>query len=688
MPRTSRSLAELAGIKALRDHESTRLLVLGALVGVLGGLAAGAFDLVRAGLGHLFFGANDPSLGGGHLVAVLLAPVLGGLVAGGLIHLLGGRKPRVIPEVIESLAHDNGRMPLRAGLASALAAAVAVGSGHSAGREGPIVQLSSTLASWLSQRLGLTAHRARVLVASAAAAAIAASFDAPLGASFFALEILLGNFALSSFTPVVVAAVTGTVVGQVLLGERVAFHLPSFAVEHPAELLVYPLLGLACGLVAIGLRRMLRWARQQWERLTVIPPWARPALAGLGVGVLGAVGLHQVMGNGYGFVQQLLSGEDPGALLLLAILAAKLVATTASVSSGSGAGVFAPSLVIGAITGALFGSVGQLLLPEMPPHAAMGTVGMGAVAAALAHAPLTMGLTLFEMTRDYSIVLPLLLTLATATLVSSVFERRSLYLQILVDRGVDVDRSREELVMYDMHVQEVMRGEDHVVAREGISARELAALFLSRRVHDVWLLDEEKRLVGLVDILDARKLLGDQAQLPPVSSLMRKVPHLSPQMALAESMPLFFRSGREALPVCDADGRFVGVLHERDVVGAYDQEVLRKDALLARMECGPAENRHTDLFELPPGYVMERVQVTGQLIGHSLRDLRLPSRFGVTVVAVDVQDPERGTHARNAPAADLEVKAGDRLVVVGPLENVAALKDDEIEDQATQVLED
>lgn len=229
--------------------------------------------------------------------------------------------------------------------------------------------------------------------------------------------------------------------------------------------------------------------------------------------------------------------------------------------------------------------------------------------------------------------------------------------------------------MYDLRVDDVMREDLQATIAPEAPFRELAKAFFARRADEIYAVDAEGRYLGFIDIQDIKELLSDPHRDDiTVADLARTdAPTLHPTAPLAETMPLFFRSGLEALPVLDDAHKLVGVLNERDVVGAYNREVLRHDALLARVESGPAHARQTDFFVLPDGHVMERVNVTERLAGHSLRDLRLPGRFGVTVLAVDVLD-DKGGFDRRPTEADLVLKVGDGLIVVGTEDNVQGLK--------------
>jgi CIC family chloride channel protein len=394
------------------------------------------------------------------------------------------------------------------------------------------------------------------------------------------------------------------------------------------------------------------------------------------MGIFGALGLSSVMGNGYGYMDHVIEVGGEPVIFLLVVLVGKMIATAACASSGAGTGTYSPSLFVGAVTGVLFGEIAHFLFPTIAgPAGAYGMVGMGAVAAAVTQAPITISLMLFEATRNYQIILPLLLTLAVSGVVSSILERGSLYVKQLEQRGVKLDRSREELVMYDLKVDDVMRRGQHTTVLPEAPFRVLADRFLASRRDEVYVVDAQERLVGFIDIQDIKRLLADPSAAGKTGDLARSdVPTVQGQQPLADTLPLFYRSGLEALPGVDDENRLLGVITERDVVGAYNREVLRKDVLLARIESGPPEDRTTDFFVLPDGHVMERIDVGPELIGRSLRDLQLQTRYGLTVMAVDQHQQDGGVR-RCGARADLVLGKGDTLVVVGTEPAVKALQD-------------
>lgn len=650
-------------------------MLLGLGVGLLGGFGAVGVDLTSKAISELLFGLRDPSAQHPGFWRALLVPGAGGLVAGLLLWWgLARDRPVGVADVIESVTVGGGRLPLRDSLLTALAATVVLGTGGGGGREGPVMQLGAGLASRLAQAVGLPELRLRVLVAAGGSAGIAASFNTPIAAAFFSMELLLGSFAADMFAPIVVATVTGTVVGQAFLGDRLPLLLPPFAIHHPAEIASYIGLGLVVGLVSVGFKQTVFWVDDQVRTLR-LPRWSLGGLFGLLTGLVGALGLHQVLGNGNGALQNLLGGAPPAAWVLVLLLVAKTLVSAAFFAARTGVGLFSPTMFVGATTGALFGLGLERLAPGLGGgHGAYGLVGMGAALAATTHAPITAVLMLFEMTRNYQVILPLMLALSVASLVSRSVSPNGLYTETLRRRGVRPQAGREELVMTELRVRDVMHEELERLPAQAPAA-EAARRFMTRRLHLLYLVDEAGRLEGVLDILDVRELLGRPQEGLLAAQIPRQpVPTLQPTQSLADCLPIFYRAEREELPVVDEGGVLLGALAERDIVGAYTREVLRSDALLARVDSGEGEERSTDYIELPEGETVASVEVGARLAGASLKDLALPARHGVTVLAVSVRDPRTGALRRQHLDPARKLGVGDRLVVLGPEAGVKAVQ--------------
>ncbi len=444
---TVRSLA------ALRTSE-TGLLVLALCVGAGAGGGAIAFRWLISTFTHVLSGHADyaglgrvsnphvPFLGVWFLV---LAPVIAGLIYGPLVHAFAREaRGHGVPEVMYAVARNKGRIKPQVAAVKALASALCIGGGGSVGREGPIVQIGSALGSTLGRLTAVDEERTRVLVACGAAGGIAATFNAPLAGVFFAMELILRDFAARSFGMVVLSSVSASVIGRSAFGDTAFLHLRGFHITDPTQYAWFALLGLIAGVTGVLFTRVLYLVEDVCDWAWRGPEWLRPAVGGLLLGGL-LLAVPQMYGVGYPVLDRGVVGGYTVAVLV-GLLAAKVLATSLTIGIGGSGGVFAPSLFVGAMLGAAYGSVLHDALPQSAGTiGAYGLIGMGAVFAGSARAPITAVVILFELTGEYTIILPLMTAIVLATGVSHVLSRDTVYTAKLRRRGVDLDATPDPL---------------------------------------------------------------------------------------------------------------------------------------------------------------------------------------------------------------------------------------------------
>lgn len=430
-------------------ESSSGLIALAVTIGAGAGLGAVAFHWLITTFTRIFSGRQDYSTAG-HAAHpwfpvlgpwfVLLTPVAAGLLYGPLVYRFAPEaRGHGVPEVMYAVAERGGRIPVQVSGVKALASALCIGSGGSVGREGPIVQIGSALGSTLGQAARLPESRLRILVACGAAGGIAATFNAPLAGPFFAMELILRNFAVESFGVVVLASVTASVVGRAALGNAVFLALPTFSLPNPAQYLSFAVLGVVVGTCGVLFSRLLYLIEDACDWAWRGPEWLRPAVGGLLVGAL-LLALPEMYGVGYPVLENAVQGEYLIGFLLL-LLIGKIVATSLTIGVGGSGGVFAPSLFIGAMAGSAFGIAAHAWLPHLTASPGVyGLVGMGAAFSGAARAPITAVIILFELTGQYTLILPLMTAIVIATLISRVLSRDTIYTLKLLRRGIDIDQ--------------------------------------------------------------------------------------------------------------------------------------------------------------------------------------------------------------------------------------------------------
>jgi CIC family chloride channel protein len=387
---------------------------------------------------------------------ILLAPAVGGLLVGLILqYLLTAKRAGAVPDVIEARANDGRGLGLGQGLLSALASALSLGSGASAGREGPIVHLGASIAASACAHLKLPHAARRTLLASGVAGAVAASFNAPIAGVLFAQEVILGRFAASRFVPLVLASVTATIVSQAWFGNVAAFIVPPYQITSYLEVPAFVLLGIVAAAVAVIFQ--LAVLVTDWlARNVAMPLLARPAVGGLLIGGI-AIWFPEVLGVGYDTTDAALKAQLPIALML-ALLFAKTAATAIALASRFGGGVFSPALYLGAMTGGAFGLIASGVFPEFGSSEGLYAIlGMGAVAAAVLGAPISTTVMVFELTGGFALSLALLLTVAIGNGLSQAILGRSFFQAQLESRGIMLHEAAHRKLMTTVRVADFMQ---------------------------------------------------------------------------------------------------------------------------------------------------------------------------------------------------------------------------------------
>ncbi len=562
--------------RVLRSSE-TGLLVLAMAVGAGAGLGAIVFRWLIETFTLILSGHADYSsatdLGHPHLAwagryFVVGVPVVAGLLYGPLVHLFAREaRGHGVPEVMFAVARRGGRIAPQVAGVKALASALTIGGGGSVGREGPIVQIGAALGSTLGGLVRVPEARRRVLVACGAAGGIAATFNAPLAGVFFAMELILSDFAAQSFGMVVLSAVTASVIGRAALGDAPFLDLPAFTVQHVQEYLPFALLGILAGVVGVGFTRVLYAIEDLCDWAWRGPEWLRPAVGGVLLGGLLLV-LPQMYGVGYPVLGRSVAGGYGIAFLLL-LLVGKMIATSLTIGIGGSGGVFAPSLFIGAMLGAAFGQGLALVAPDVVgPSGAYALIGMGAVFAGAARAPITAVIIMFELTGEYSIILPLMVAIVLATAVSRLLTGDTIYTLKLRRRGIDLTTSPSQHSLESRTVAEVMSPVGMVVP-EDTPLQQLVPL-LRHAVHgQLPLVSTAGEYRGSVT---ARSVAETLAQDEGADRLLARdvaewPTDLVPDQPLDEALVALETSAAAVVPVLDDTRRIVGWLDAESLLG-------------------------------------------------------------------------------------------------------------------------
>jgi CIC family chloride channel protein len=577
--------------RALRIREKFRFseeafhLVLAGGVGVLGGLVNLFFYYATESVKTFFLRhPGRPEEVAEMMVGWqrILAPTVGGLCAGLVLYwglrLVGQQRSTNLLEVVVA---GDGRLPFRSGVIKFISSLVTIGSGGSIGREGGITQLSATLASKWGQIAKWHPYRLRLLVGCGAASGISAAYNAPISGAVFAALIVLGNFSMNLFAPLIFSSVVATMVSRSFFGLQPWYTVPAYDFRSITQLPWFLCLGVATGGMAAAFLKLLNRSEELFKRLQV-PVYVRLAIGGLIVGVI-ALRFPGVWGNGYVITNRILIGEFPadlhGLLFLSGLFLAKLLATLATVGSGAVGGVFTPTLFLGAGLGATFGLALQLArFGEGLPLATFALVGMGGMLSATTRSPLLAMIMIFEISLDYSVLPPLMLACVVSVLVTRRLHPESIYTEPLRRKGVTVSQeATTSEAATERTVSDIMRAPVQPV-RETTPLGEIANRFLTSANNFLPVVDSKSQLLGVIALQDLKEHLASSEQVLGVIAydVMRPPPPcVTPGQRLLEVLPVVLASEQRNIPVVNTlkENRLVGALARAEVLGIFSEVI-------------------------------------------------------------------------------------------------------------------
>ena len=658
----------------LRQAGQLSMVVVALAIGLLGGYCAVGFRLFIRLVNELVWHQGPYTLeyiAGLPVWWKLAVPTAGGLVVGFIIHYFSKEaKGHGVPEVMEAVALRSGRMRPRVVAAKLVASGISIGTGGSVGREGPMVQIGAALGSTIGQWLKIDQRRLRTLVGCGAAAGIAATFNAPVAGALFAVEILLGDFGVAQFSPMVISSVAATVVSHHYFGDFPAFEVPAYSLVHASELFAYAGLGIAAGFAALAFIRVLYSLEDVFERLPGYPP-LHTALGGLLIGIMGLWAPH-IFGVGYEAINEALRGNLTWQfMLVLAVL--KILAVSITLGSGGSGGILAPSLFIGAMLGGAIGTVVASLWPGATGGVgAYALVGMGAIVAAATHAPITAILIIFELTGDYAIILPLMISCIIGTLIANRLQRESIYTLKLQRRGIDVHGGQAVNVLQRVPARAVMRA-PHAAVGPGDGLAKLLSVFIGHPGGTLFVTDTDQQLLGLVTADEVHPVMRNPGALEGLViaediMIMDGYPRVAPDRSLADLMHLM-QGYRGEIPVVE-DGRLVGAVWQEDVLERYNAEIFKRDMVGSMVSAVSMER----MASVPAGRdtVVAEVPTPAEFVDHTIRELDVRKRCGVSVLMIR-QDTGGGEPAHVIANPDYRFTASDHLLVLGPESKVRLL---------------
>lgn len=573
-------------LKKFLPGENTNMIVIASFIGVMAGVANIIFR-TTTDLVHEYIFVHGMELlriheGGWRHLLLPLLPITGMVLLIPISLLFPGEANGYgFAKFLRKVNIEGGFIKFRSIIVKILSCSLTIGTGGSAGVEGPIAMVGGALGSQVGKSFRVSGNRMKVYIAAGSAGAVAAMFNAPIAGIFFASEIvLLGTYEFSSFAALVISSALATVISRGYYGESPAFDMPAYHLINPiVEIPLYIIMGILIGLIAVIHIRVFYNVRDRFNALK-LHPQLKPILGALIVGVT-AIIFPQVMGDGYDYISEVLSGNGVVWLMILLVFV-KIAATAITIGAGGAGGVFAPALFIGAVIGGAFGGFVHSLLPGLTAHpGAYAAVGIGAFLAASTHAPLTAIFLLFEMTGNYLIIIPIMVASIIGTSVAEVFNKDSIDTVDFTREGIDIHDGRETAIMRSIKVGKALT-EDVDFISERANVNHLLEIFrIAKDSFYFPVVNDSGKMVGVISMQDVKGILHDKelrlnASVGDICT--RDVITLTADDSLYDAMTLFDIKGIEEIPVVESENArwVIGMLKRRDVLNVYNHEVLKK----------------------------------------------------------------------------------------------------------------
>ncbi len=654
------------------------MVIIAVFIGVLGGFGAIFFRFAIKFFQGIFFGSFHYTLEYALKLPwyiKLFAPPVGGLIVGPIVYYFAREaKGHGVPEVMEAVALKDGKIRPRVMIAKVIASAVCIGSGGSVGREGPIVQIGSALGSTIGQFLKITGSRLRTLVSCGAAAGIAGTFNAPIAGALFSMEVILGDFGISQFSPIVVSSVSATVVSRHFLGNFPAFVIPNYKLTNVFEMIPYTFLGILAGFSALLFINILYKTEDLFEELKFPEP-LKPVIGGFIIGAIG-IFIPHIFGVGYDSITLALNGKLVWYMLLLLIIT-KIFATSITIGSGGSGGVFAPSLFIGAHLGGFIGLIVHKLFPAITSTSgAYAIVGMGAVAAGAMHAPITAIVIIFELTNNYTIILPLMFSCIISVLITTHFKKDSIYTLKLSRRGINLFKGHEINILKKLKVSQAIKYQFEKVFLN-TNIKELMNLMVKSSHQNFFVVDKNNKLLGVLTIDDLRKIIFDLDSLESILvayDIMTPLNHfITPDESLDIAMKLFSDLNLEELPVVNnlAEKKLIGIITKKDVIDLYNQEILKRDTASTLSKFITSTEKFKEIRLIDNKYLSE-LEIPESFINKTIKELQIANNFHVEIILIKTLI--NNNYSLVTPYGDYIFKKGDIITVIGEKTNIDRLK--------------
>ena len=670
----------VAFFEKLRLTEHTFMIIVAIIIGILAGFAAIGIRALIQTISHISFS------GEGNLLEnimntswywIIIIPMIGGLIVGPIIYFFAPEaKGHGVPEVMQAILLKSGVIRGRVAFIKTIASAVTIGTGGSVGREGPIIQIGSSLGSMAGQFFRVPSKRLKTLVACGAAAGIAAAFNAPIAGALFAVEIILMDFAVAQFSPIVISSVMATVISRSFEGDFSAFIVPKYELISPYEIGFYFVLGALSGVVAYLFIKSLYFSEDYFDNKLKFPEYFKPVIGGFGVGII-ALTFPQIMGVGYDSINNALYGNMIW-YIALALVFVKILVTSVTLGSGGSGGIFAPSLFMGAMLGYFFGSFVHQFFPEISASpGAYALVAMGGLVAGTTRAPITAIIIVFELTNDYHIILPLMITCIISTILSAKLSRESIYTLKLLLRNIGIKEGMDTNVMAAIEVEEIYNKDfESLDATDNFS--QVVNKVIRGKGTDFPVLAGKNKVIGILSMNDIKDYLFDKESLQNLliagDIANTNFETVTPDDNCSTAMEKLRHSNYEGLPVVkeNGSGKIIGYIWRKDILDAYHKSIERLE-VTSRLASSITMKEEEPQVHFMEGYSINEISPPKSFIGKSIRELNIRARYGVDVLSIKTKI-KWGEKVNAIPSADYIITDNDTLVIAGEIKNINVLR--------------
>jgi len=657
--------------QSISQTEYVFVFSLAIIIGILTGFAEVLLKLLIEFFTNFFFHNNfllSNQFPNYFLIFLVILPSIGFIITQLIMHFfLIQPKFHGVSQVIYSILVKHGLIKPIAPIIEGFTSAITIGTGGSVGPEGPAIYLGAGIGSFISKIFNVNPRRMQILAAAGAGAGIAAAFNAPIAGALFAIEIILMDFHFDQFSVVVIATVFATFVSRSILGDIASFSSVHYQLHNGFEFLLFAVLGIFSGLISSFFIKFLYWFEDFVKSKIHINKYLKAIIGGLVLGSIGLI-LPQILGAGYDTIEDLLKNNIIWYVALILVFA-KIFSTSLTLSSGGMGGVFAPTLVIGACLGSLFGFIFNSISPELAPKPeAYVIVGMGGLLSGTMHAPITSIIMIFELTKNQDFILPTMITCVISIVISRRLSRESIYMKPLAQNNLLLPRQTELTILNSIPISEIYNHKFTVI-KENENLREIITNLLQNNISVLVVVDENNNFIGLITIEQVREILLDKdilGELLIAGEIVNKnYPIIKANDNLKTVWDLMSQSKADYLPVCDELNihEIVGIISRKDIDEIYNQEIKKYDISL-NLASSLIKSNTNEEIQLFDEYVIKEIDIPKSFIGKTIKDIDIRNRFKIEIVLIKTLTKRRQTQVI-VPTGNYKFSEADRIVISG-----------------------